>query len=45
MGDIEDQMETFYKECLHYHIMNTTPLSLTKGLLVMEGDVALLRPG
>ena len=42
--DLENVLPLFYEEVKTYHTMHSTPMFVADGLVVMEGDVSILRP-
>ena len=44
MGDIEATLPALYSECRTFHNINSCPVSISDGILVMAGDLSLLLP-
>lgn len=36
MGDLEDTLPVFYSECQTFHDINSTPVSISEGVVVMS---------
>ncbi|XP_063683779.1 nuclear pore complex protein Nup160-like [Bolinopsis microptera] len=44
MGDLEETLPALYSECRTFHNINSCPVSISDGILVMAGDLSLLLP-
>ena len=44
MDDLESALPAFYSECRTFHDINSSPVSISDGILVMSGDLSLLLP-
>ena len=44
MDDLESALPALYSECRTFHDINSSPVSISDGILVMSGDLSLLLP-